>query len=135
MLIIFSQYFRPYSLDFSSLYIHENALKNLFRQILYLRGYSSNFNLFSYSDSPFLCIFMKTFWKIYGNKILYFKLFCYSDFPFLYIFTKISWKFYESKILCLCNFWVILSYFVAHIFSSYIFTKTFWNIFANKYCI
>ena len=135
MLSIFSQYFRPYSLGFPSLYIHENALKTLFREILYLSDSLSNFNLFSYSDSPFLYIFMKIFWKIYENKILYFKLFHYSDFPFLYIFNEISWKTYENKILCLCNFWVILRSFIAHIFSSYIFTKTFWKIFVNKYCI
>ena len=62
----------------------------------------------------------------------YFKLFCFSDFSFLYNLQKCIEKIYENKILHLTCFLVISRYFLAQIFHSYIFTKTFWKICENK---
>ena len=87
----------------------------------------SNFKLFCYSDFPFLYIFTKVYWKnlrkqniVFNLFFSNFKVFSSSDFPFLYI-HKHFLKNFKNKILYYSYFLVISSYFVIHIFPSYIY--------------
>ena len=103
----------------------------------------SNFKLFCYSDFPFLYIFTKVYWKnlrkqniVFNLFFSNFKVFSSSDFPFLYI-HKHFLKNFKNKILYYSYFLVISSYFVIHIFPSYIYIyiyiyKNFLKIYEKK---
>ena len=108
--------------DFSFFYIRENFLKSLFKQkyCILLLGFS-------------VVIYSQKFFENMKTKILYLKQFkwFFKQFQAILSLGFPSEKFIKTKIL----FQGISSYFVTRIFCSYIFTKTFWKNYENKYYI
>ena len=80
--------------------------------MLYLSDLLSNFNLFCYSDFPFLYINENVLKNLSNFRVIS-SCFVTQLFP-SYIFIKFFWKIYETK------------------FPSYIFIKCFWKIYENK---